>query len=118
MANNKDFIIKNALEVGKDTKTTLGTITSSDVDLSTGNYFADTLASDTTYTFSNAGDVQAFQIEVTGASTYTITWPASVEWTGGAAPSRPAVGETDVYTFLTDDGGTTYIGLHTADNLS
>ena len=68
MSNNKDFIIKNALEVGKDTKTTLGTITSSDVDLSTGNYFAETLAADTTYTFSNAGDVQAFQLEVTGGA--------------------------------------------------
>jgi len=68
MSNNKDFIIKNALEVGKDTKTTLGTITSSDVDLSTGNYFADTLAANTTYTFSNAGDVQAFQVEVTGGA--------------------------------------------------
>jgi hypothetical protein len=68
MANNKDFIIKNALEVGKDTKTTLGTITSSDVDLSTGNYFADTLSANTTYTFSNAGDVQAFQMEVTGST--------------------------------------------------
>lgn len=118
MANNKDFIIKNALEIGKDTKVTLGTITSGTVDLRTGNYFAETLAANTTYTFSNAGDVQAFQLEVTGASTYTITWPASVEWTGGAAPIRTAVGETDVYTFVTDDGGTTYIGLHTADNLS
>jgi hypothetical protein len=118
MANDKDFIIKNALEVGKDTKVTLGTITSGTVDLSTGNYFAETLAANTTYTFSNAGDVQAFQIEVTGASTYTITWPASVEWTAGVAPSSPASGETDVYTFVTTDGGTSYIGLQTADNLS
>jgi len=65
MANDKNFIIKNALEVGKDTKVTLGTITSGTVDLSTGNYFAETLAANTTYTFSNAGDVQAFQLEVT-----------------------------------------------------
>lgn len=93
---------------------TYGTV----VYLSTGNYFAETLAANTTYTFSNAGDVQAFQLEVTGASTYTITWPASVEWTAGVAPSSPASGETDVYTFVTTDGGTSYIGLQTADNLS
>lgn len=66
MANDKDFIVKNAVEVGGSTKVTLGTITSSDIDLSTGNYFSDTLAANTTYTISNAGDVQSFQVEVTG----------------------------------------------------
>ena len=68
MANNKDFIVKNAVEVGGSTKTTLGTITSSNIDLSTGNYFNDTLTTNTTYTISNAGNVQSFQFEVTGTS--------------------------------------------------
>lgn len=87
-----------------------------DVSLSTGNYFAETLSGSTTYTFSNAGAVQSFQMEITGASTYTITWPASVEWPfEGMAPDAPAAGETDIYTFVTDDGGTSYIGLLTAD---
>ena len=66
MANDKDFVIKNAIEVGADTKVTLGTISSSDIDLATGNYFADTLSANTTYTISNAGGVQSFQLEVTG----------------------------------------------------
>ena len=74
MANDKDFVVKNAVEVGGSTKTTLGTITSSNIDLSTGNYFSDTLAANTTYTISNAGDVQSFQLEVTGGgSPYNIT---------------------------------------------
>lgn len=68
MSNNQDFILKNAIEVGKDTKVTLGNITSGTVDLSTGNYFAETLAANTTYTFSNPGAVQSFQLEVTGGS--------------------------------------------------
>ena len=68
MANDKDFIVKNAVEVGGSTKTTLGTITSGTVDLSTGNYFSETLAANTTYAFSNAGDVQSFQLEVTGGA--------------------------------------------------
>ena len=66
MANDKDFIVKNAVEVGGSTKTTLGTVTNNNVDLSTGNYFADTPSGNSTYTFSNAGDNQSFQIEVTG----------------------------------------------------
>ena len=64
MANDKDFIVKNAVEVGGSTKTTLGTVTNNNVDLSTGNYFADTPSGNSTYTFSNAGDNQSFQIEV------------------------------------------------------
>ena len=118
MANDKDFVVNGPVAIGKDTKVTVGSITSSDIDLSTGNYFDDTLAANTTYTISNAGDVQAFQLEVTGASTYTITWPSSIEWAGGVAPSAPANGETDVFTFTTDDGGTSYVGVKTADNLS
>ena len=88
------------------------------INLDTGNYFSDTLAANTTYTISNAGDVQSFQVEVTGASTYTITWPSSIEWAGGVSPSAPASGETDVFTITTDDGGTSYVGVKTADNLS
>lgn len=118
MSNNKDFLVNGPVVVGKDTKVTVGTITASAIDLSTGNYFDDTLAADTTYTISNAGAVQAFQLEVTGASTYTITWPSSIEWTGGSAPAAPANGETDVYTFTTDDGGTTYTGVKSIDNAS
>ena len=118
MANNKDFLVNGPVVIGKDTKVTVGSITSSDIDLATGNYFADTLAANTTYTISNAGDVQAFQLEVTGASTYTITWPSSIEWAGGIAPAAPANGETDVYTFTTDDGGTTYTGVKSIDNAS
>jgi hypothetical protein len=118
MANNKDFVVNGPVAIGKDTKVTVGDITSSDIDLSTGNYFDDTLAADTTYTLSNAGYVQAFQLEVTGASTYTVTWPSSIEWAGGVAPESPANGETDVFTFMTDDGGTKYTGVKSITNAS
>lgn len=110
MANTKDFIVKNAVEVGGSTKTTLGVISSSVIDLSTGNYFNETLSANTTYTISNPGTNQTFQLEVTGASTYTITWPNTIKWAGSVAPSAPASGETAVYTIFTDDGGTSYIG--------
>ena len=66
MANDKDFIVKNAVEVGGPTNVTLGTITGNAINLSTGNYFKDTLAANTTYSISNAGNVQSFQLEVTG----------------------------------------------------
>lgn len=68
MANNKDFTIKNAVEVSKDTKLEKGTITNNDIDLSTGNYFTHTPSGASTYTISNAGEVQTAQIEVTGGA--------------------------------------------------
>ena len=77
MSNNKDFILKNAVEVGGPTNVTLGTITGNAINLSTGNYFNDTLTANTTYTISNAGDVQAFQLEVTGGTVLTDTWDIS-----------------------------------------
>ena len=68
MANDKDFVVAGAVEVGKDTKVTLGTVTSNNIDLATGNYFADTPTGASTYTISNAGDVQSFQLELTGGT--------------------------------------------------
>ena len=38
----------------------------------------------------------------------TITYDPDLQWSGGTAPTSPAIGETDVITFNTTDGGTTY----------
>ena len=55
----------------------------------------------------------------TGSSALaTITYPASVIWSGGTTPTAPANGETDVYSFYTDDGGTTYYGFVSGDALA
>jgi hypothetical protein len=56
--------------------------------------------------------------QYTVAEDATLTWPSSIEFAGGVAPAAPANGETDIFTFSTDDGGTSYIGTKTADNLS
>jgi len=45
----------------------------------------------------------------------TITYPYSVKWAGATTPDAPAVGEKDVYTFVTTDGGTTYYGKQAGD---
>lgn len=74
MANNKDFIVKSAVEVGGAIKETLGTVTGTDLDLSTGNYFKLTDAGDSVITFSNPPQNQSFQLELTyGKNTYQVT---------------------------------------------
>ena len=60
--------------------------------------------------------VNEYDVGTTSAT--TLTWPSSIEWHLGVTPFAPANGQTDLFTISTDDGGTTYIGLHTADNLS
>lgn len=92
----------------------VGTIIGATLDLSTGNVFSDAPTSITTYVFSNpptSGTAYGFTLKVTTSATLTIAWPASVDWPGGTAPDAPASGETSVYVFYTEDGGTTYYGF-------
>lgn len=59
-----------------------------------------------TFTFASpAGSGHAFALRLAGA--FAPTWPASVKWSSGAAPTHttPAV-----YVFVTVDGGTTWLG--------
>ena len=100
---------------------TVGDITSSTLDLSTGNVFSDAPAANVTYAFSNppaTGSAYGFTLKVTPSATVTVTWPASVDWAGGTAPDAPAVGETDVLSFYTTDGGTTYYGFQVGDAMA
>jgi hypothetical protein len=47
-------------------------------------------------------------VAIRGESIPTITYDSALQWSGGTAPTAPAIGETDVITFNTTDGGTTY----------
>ena len=47
-----------------------------------------------------------------GSGGNAITWPASVDWAGGTAPTlSTAAGTDNVFTFLTVDNGTTWLGF-------
>ena len=83
------------------------------IDLESGNFFSATLDQACTFTFSNpaaSGDFCGFALALTNGDAYTITWPASVDWVGGTAPTLTASG-LDLLVFVTYDGGTTWLGL-------
>ena len=89
-----------------------------DIDCSTGNYFTKAISANSTFTFSNApssGTAYAFtlEIDVTGTGT-TITWPSTVKWNGGTAPSLTDT-KTHLFMFVTVDGGTTFRGSALVD---
>jgi DNA-binding beta-propeller fold protein YncE len=54
----------------------------------------------------------------TVGSAATITYPSTLEWPSGTAPTSPAYGETDVLTFTTSDGGTSYQAVQAIDGAS
>ena len=113
MSNNKDFKLKNAVEVGGPTKVTLGTVTSGDIDLSTGNYFAETLAANKTYTISNAGDVQSFQLEVTGGLQVDIS---AASWSGQTLDVS-AIDTAPIAIFIKPDGTELYWSGNVTDTV-
>jgi hypothetical protein len=92
----------------------LGTVgTLATVDMEVGNFFSAALGSATTFVFSNPcgnGDFGGFVMELTNGGAYTTTWPASVDFPGGTAPTLTAAG-VDQLVFTTRDGGTTYFGF-------
>ena len=87
-----------------------------DVDCSAGNYFTKTITGATTFTFSNVptGVVYTFSMEVTLNGSNAITWPASVKWNADTAPTITD-GKTQMFIFITDDGGTRFRGSALVD---
>lgn len=111
------------LQAYRETVTTpaisTGTLT---LDLSGSNVFVVTLnANITTLTISNpaaSGTASSFTLVLAANGTaYTVTWPASVLWAGGTAPTLTSTnGKSDVFTFVTTNGGTSYLAFKSGQN--
>ncbi|MPN57367.1 hypothetical protein SDC9_205061 [bioreactor metagenome] len=55
------------------------------------------------------GFCRTLTLVIMNGGAFTVTWPASVKWAGGSAPTFSAAG-VDVITLLTVDGGVTWLG--------
>ena len=86
------------------------------VDCSAGNYFTKTITGATTFTFTNVptGVAYTFTMEVTLNGSNAITWPGTVKWPADTAPTITD-GKTQLFVFLTDDGGTRWRGSSVVD---
>lgn len=92
------------------------------LDLANGNGFDATLTADCTLTFAGAtaGTMCSFMLLLRqdGTGGWTTTWPGSVIWAGGSAPTLDTTPSTaSVLTFFTLDGGTTWYGFSTGTTL-
>jgi len=69
------------------------------------------------YILGNSNDT-IYQYSTGSTAAATFTYPSSVKFPSGIAPAGPAIDETDVLVFYTDDGGTTYQGFRAGNAMS
>ena len=95
---------------------TISAVSGTAVDCSTASYFTKTITGATTFTFTNvpSGVAYAFTFEVTLNGSNAITWPGTVKWPADTAPTITD-GKTQVFVFLTDDGGARWRGSSLVD---
>ena len=84
------------------------------VNVAQSTYFSANTSNNTTWSFTGAPDsskATGFILELTSGGDYTQTWPTSVKWPGGTAPTlTTGVTSVDVLVFITDNAGTTWRG--------
>lgn len=94
------------------------------LDLSAANFFDHTLTGNTTFEFNNPQTTppgNSFTLIVQQDSTggHSITWPTSVEWDRGSAPSLSTnANDKHMLGFISPDGGTTWIGVVSAEKIA
>jgi hypothetical protein len=92
------------------------------LDLTTGNVFEVSLnANITTLTISNpspTGNACSFTLIFTADGTArTVTWPGSVSWAGGTAPTLTSTNaKKDFFVFYTSNAGTNWYGFTSGQN--
>ena len=100
--------IENLGAVEEQVNTVATTGATETLDTSTYGVHDCTMDQACTFTFSNpapSGDCSSFVLILRGA--FTPTLPASIDWSGGSAPTYTT---PSVYTFVTVDAGTTWLG--------
>ena len=84
------------------------------IDLSLGNVFQHTPSWNRTYSITNAvsGQAHSFTLIINmGSTAMTLTFPSSVKWQGGEIPDMSLANKSYVLTFMSVDGGTTWLGM-------
>ena len=84
-------------------------------------YFTINMTGNTTVSFQNpppTGKVGSFTVQTIGDGTArTLNWPSSVRWTNNTPPTYTSTNnKTDIFTFTTHNGGSTYYGVVVGQN--
>ena len=100
-----------------ETVVTANSGTAYTIDLTSGNIYKLTLTGNCTFTLSNppasgkAGSLTLILVQ-DGTGSRNVTWPASVKWPNGNAPTLTTTASAvDIIQLVTVDGGTTWYGF-------
>jgi len=90
--------------------------TADTIDWGTGNNHKSTLTDDCTYTFTAPASVGHLTLRMIqdATGTRTVTFPATVKWSGGTEPTWDTTGTRENYAFFYYNG-TNYIGSGVTD---
>jgi len=114
-------LLKNYSETVVTNSTATGAVS---INVQNGNIYNLTLTGNVVFTFTNpaaATESTTIVLRITqdGTGSRTITWPASVRWPSGTAPTlTTTAGAYSKLVFDTIDGGTTWDGQLSGDNYS
>lgn len=107
---------------GQETVSTANASGATTLNLNNGNVFNITLTGNVTFTFSGAtnGKACSFSLylkqDATGSR--TVTWPGSVNWSGGAPTISTGANQVDILVFESLDGGTNWYGSLVGTNFA
>ena len=111
-------------DIGETTVANATSGSTDTIDLEDGNVHNVTLTANCTFTFSNppaSGTSGTFTLFLNqdGTGSRTATWPASVKWAGGTAPTlTTTASRTDILVFTTIDAGTIWYGAVSGQDFS
>lgn len=110
--------ITSGMTFSGSTKQNVQAAASTSLDVSLTEFFTKSMSANTTFTFDNAtaAKAQVFLLELTVSSSAVATWPASVDWSGGIAPTLP--NGKHLLGFVTFNGGTDWDGILCAVSLA
>ena len=114
VTNDKQMPISGGVLENYTEKLTTVSASGGSINLSLGNVFQHTPSGNRTYSITNAvsGVAHSFTLIVTmGSTVRTLTFPASVKWQGGEIPDMTTPSKTYILTFLTVNGGITWLGM-------
>jgi hypothetical protein len=112
--NVKQMPISNGVLENYREKLTTVSASGGSINLSLGNVFVHTPSGNRTYSITNAvnGQAHSFTLIVNmGSAVRTLTFPSSVKWQGGEIPDMSTANKTYVLTFMSVNGGTTWLGM-------
>jgi len=108
--------VENIGAIEENVNTVAATGATETLDISTFGVHDCTMDEACTFTFSNpapSGKASSFVLILRGA--FTPTLPASVDWSGGSAPTYAT---PSVYVFTTVDAGTTWVGAQSGSGFA